>query len=76
MSLLGNLYMRISSKKVYGRVEELMSPIQVAQKAQQKTSLHALVMATESLSGRFQDRMQNLLVADAIDDIVDVLQKV
>lgn len=78
MSLLGNLYLRITSKKIQKRVEDETRPslVDIARRAPEESSLQDLITTVDRLHALVQERMQGLLVADALDDIMLTLQKV
>ena len=77
MSLVGNFYSRITAKKIeellrsshIPTVVELQEAIADGKRAQGSEILAQL----DGLRGRVQGHMQNLAVADAIREIVDVL---
>lgn len=77
MSLFGNLYLRVTSKKIQERVEGAESPsvVDIARRAPDGSTLRDLLHAIGGLKELFQKRMQGLLIADALDDIMLVLQK-
>jgi len=77
MSLLGNLYLRITSKKIQQRVEseERSSVIDIARDAPEGSRIRDLLTAVDGLSILVQKRMQKLLVVDALDDIMLTLQQ-
>ncbi|KAJ3553901.1 hypothetical protein NM688_g3375 [Phlebia brevispora] len=75
-SLLGNLYMRITSRKIKQRAEDagLSGAVRtLANSADKNSSVHALLTKTESLRGAVQGKMDGLLIADALDDIIAAL---
>lgn len=78
MSLLGNLYLRITSKKMQKRVqgEPVPSLMDIAIQAPEGSTLRDLMSTVNDLHTLIQKRMQGLLVADALDDIMLTLQKV
>ncbi|KAI0691387.1 tRNA synthetases class I (M)-domain-containing protein [Cytidiella melzeri] len=77
MSLLGNLYLRITSKKIQQRVEgeERQAVVHIANQCSEGGTMRDLLSAVENLNELVQKRMQGLLVADALDDIMSTLQK-
>ena len=78
MSLLGNLYLRVTSKKIQRRVEgePALVVVDIARQAPEGSSLRDLLISVDRLGKAVQDCMQRLLVADALDDIMMTLQKV
>lgn len=78
MSLLGNLYLRITSKKIQERTAGVQaeSIVEIARQVPEGSTLKNLLSSVSSLSGLVQKRMQGLLVADALEDIMSTLQKV
>ena len=78
MSLLGNLYLRITSKKIQERVSgaQQQSVLEVVRSAPEDSHLQDLLSSVANLSGLVQKHMQSLLVADALEDITITLQKV
>lgn len=78
MSLLGNLYLRITSKKIQERTAgvEAESIAEIASQAPEGSTLKDLLSSVSSLNSLVQKRMQGLLVADALEDIMSTLQKV
>ncbi|KAI0796367.1 tRNA synthetases class I (M)-domain-containing protein [Irpex lacteus] len=77
MSLLGNLYLRITSKKIQERTAgvEAESIAEIARQAPEGSTLKDLLSSVSSLNSLVQKRMQGLLVADALEDIMSTLQK-
>lgn len=77
MSLVGNFYSRITAKKIEGLLR--LSPIPAITELQEAITDGKQVQGSEVLAQlgglrqRVQGHMQNLLVADAIQDIADVL---
>ncbi|KAI0782592.1 tRNA synthetases class I (M)-domain-containing protein [Abortiporus biennis] len=74
MSTLGNLYSRISSKKIQDRV----APSEVNEDLYEKhkaTILAPLLAHLETLKSRYASNMENLQVADVLDDIMATLQE-
>lgn len=78
MSLLGNLYLRVTSRKIQQRVESSpsLSVVDIARQAREGSSLRDLMTSVDRLSDLVQKRMGGLLIADALDEIVLTLQKV
>ena len=78
MSGLGNLYARITSKKIQRRVEdtEKRSVQDIARQAPEGSTLQELLLSVEKLSSLVQARMEGLLIADALDEIMLTLTKV
>jgi methionyl-tRNA synthetase len=78
MSSVGNLYSRISSKKIQQKVKDApkRSVQEIARQAPEGSTLHELLSSVDKLGALFQTRMDGLLVADALDNIILTLQKV
>ena len=78
MSWFGNLYLRITSKKIQERVggEKQQSIQDLARQAPEGSTLAELLTSVENLNALVQQRMNGLLLADALGDIMITLQKV
>ena len=77
MSLVGNFYSRITAKKMEKHLRSSRIPtiveLQGAFKEGKQIQGSEVLVQLGGLRQRVQDHMQNLVVADAIQEIVDVL---
>ncbi|KAF7795545.1 hypothetical protein EIP86_006707 [Pleurotus ostreatoroseus] len=73
-SLLGNLFMRVTSKKIRQRAEDAgLSGIASVQSTDRNNSIISLLKIVDALSSGVLHKMGNLLIADALDDIIATL---
>lgn len=77
MSLVGNFYSRITAKKVEKLVRlsslPTISALEGAIKGGEQVQGSEILARLDGLRQKVQGHMQNLIVADAIQEIVDVL---
>ena len=77
MSLVGNFYSRITAKKIEELLRSSYIPtiveLQEAIAGGKRVQGSEILAQLDGLRGRVQGHMQNLVVADAIREIVDVL---
>ena len=77
MSLAGNFYSRISAKKIEMLVRSSPIPtiaeLQGAITSGEQVQGSELLLQLGGLRQRVQERMENLAVAEAVQEIVDVL---
>lgn len=77
MSLVGNFYSRITAKKIEKLLQSSPTPTVVELLAAitdgKQVQGSEVLMQLGGLRQRIQEHMQNLVVADAIQEIVDVL---
>ena len=77
MSLVGNFYSRITAKKIEGLLRSSPIPtiaelqVTIADKTQVRGS--EILVQLGGLRQRVQEHLENLVVADAIQEIVNIL---
>ncbi len=80
MSLLGNLYLRITSKKIEERIsgynQTSVSAIFNEVTRQGDHPARGLLKSMKTLKPSVSSNMENLLVADGLEAIISVLQEV
>ena len=77
MSLVGNFYSRITAKKIEGLLNSSPIPtineLQVAIADKKQVRGSEILAQLGGLRQRVREHMQNLIVANAVQEIVDVL---
>lgn len=77
MSLVGNFYTRVSAKKMAVLLRSSPIPtipeLQAAVKGGEEVQGSEILLQLDGLRLRVQEHMQNLVVANAVQEVLDVL---